>query len=204
MTYTNFTPITIGSINWGVPLNTAIQNHDRAFNQTTPQDHDLLAWNFSVAVASGATGPTSGTVTMVKLWFRQALTVTNVAIGLGAAGVTLTAGQNFAGLYDSSGNRLGVTADQAANWVSSGFKEMALTVPVAVAAGAYYVAILSNGTTPPTLARGGILTASFANAKLTATTGAFTTGPAAQTTLPVSITMASRTLSPNPVWAGVS
>lgn len=204
MAFTNYTPIVVGSLNWGVPLNTAIQNHDRALNPVGPLDHDLLSWNYPVAAASGATGPTSGTVTMVKFWLRQSATITNVAVGLGAAGVTLTAGQNFAGLYDSSGNRLGVTADQAANWISAGFKLMPLTVPAPVAAGAYYVAFLSNGTTPPTLARGGILTASFANANLTATNGAFTTGPAAQTTLPVSITMASRTLSANPVWAGVS
>lgn len=204
MAYTNFTPIVIGSLNWGNPLNTAIQNHDRAFNQFTPQDHDLLAWNFAIPAASGATGPTSGTVSMMKLWFRQNLTVTNVAVGLGAAGVTLTAGQNFAGLYDSAGNRLGVTADQTANWATAGFKSMALVAPVPVTAGAYYVAFLSNGTTPPTLARGGIITASYANANLTATNGAFTTGPAAQTSLPVSITMASRTLSANPNWAGVS
>jgi hypothetical protein len=204
MAYTNFTPITIGSLNWGTPLNTAIQNHDRAFNQTTPQDHDLLAWNHTIAANSGATGPTSGTVTMMKVWFRQNLTVTNVAISLGAASVTPVAAQNFAGLYDSGGNRLGITADQTANWGTAGFKLMPLTVPVAVTAGAYYVAVLANAATPPTLARGGIITASAANANLTAANAAFATGPAAQTSLPVSIVMASRTLSANPNWAGVS
>lgn len=204
MAYTPFTAIAIGSLNWGTPVNTAIQNLDRS-QGTTALDHELLVWNFPLAAASGATGPTSGTVVMVKFWLRQVATVTNVAVGLGAAGVTLTAGQNFAGLYDSTGTRLGVTADQTANWGSAGFKLMALTAPVVgMAAGAYYVAILSNGTTPPTLARGGVLTASYANANLTATNGAYTTGPAAQTTLPASITMASRTLSANPTWAGVS
>lgn len=204
MAFTPYSPIAIGSINWGTPLNTAILNHDLALNVTTPLDHELIAWNVPLGALAGGTAPTSGTVTMVKLWLRQATTITNVCYGVSSQGVTLTAGQNFAGLYDSAGNRLGVTADMAANWITAGFKQTPLTAPVAVAAGAYYVALLSNGATPPSWARGGITTASIANANLTATNGAYTTGPAAQTTLPVSITMAARTLSANPTWAGVS
>lgn len=204
MAFTPFTPIVIGSINWGAPLNTAIQNHDRALNVTTPLDHELLAWNVPLGALAGGTAPTSGTVTMIKFWLRQSATITNVNYGVSSQGVTLTAGQNFAGLYDSGGNRLGVTTDRAVDWLTAGFKQTALTAPVPVAAGYYYVALLSNGTTPPSWARGGITTASIANANLTATNGAYTTGPAAQTTLPVSITMASRTLSANPTWAGVS
>jgi hypothetical protein len=46
--------------------------------------------------------------------------------------------------------------------------------------------------------------ATIPNAKLTATTARFATGPAAQTTMPVSVTMSSRTLSGNALWAAVS
>jgi hypothetical protein len=204
MTYTPFTPITIGSLAWGAPLNTAIQNHDRALNTTLPQDHELIAWNFQVGIVVGSTGPTSGTVLMQKVWLRQDATITNVCIGIGSAGVTLTAGQNFAGLYDTSGNRIGVTADQSAVWNSAGFKQMPLTAPVPVVAGAYYVALVSNAATTPTLARGGVITSSFPNANLTAVNGAFTTGPVGQTSLPLSITMAARTLTANSTWSGVS
>lgn len=204
MPFTPFSPIAIGSLNWGTPLNTAIQNHDRAFNQTTPLDHELLSWNIPLGTLSGSSGPTSGTVVTVKVFLRQPATVTNVCIAIGAAGVTLTAGQNFAGLYDSSGILLGTTADQSAVWNSAGFKQMALTAPVVAAAGAYYVGIVSNAATPPTLARGGIITSSVANANLTASDAAWATGPAGQTTLPASITLASRTLSSLPTWVGVS
>ena len=204
MAFTPFSPIPIGSLLWGAPLNAAIVNHDVTFNTAVPQDHALISWNFQVGIVVGSTGPTSGTVLMQKVWLRQPATITNVCIGIGSAGVGLTAGQNFAGFYDSGGNRLGVTADQSANWATAGFKQMALTAPVAAAAGAYYVAVLSNAGTTPTLARGGVITSSFPNANLTAVDGAFTTGPAAQTTLPVSITMASRTLTANSTWSGVS
>lgn len=204
MPYTPFSPIAIGSLNWGGPLNSALQEHDRAFNSSTPQDHNLLSWNIPLGTLSGSSGPTSGTVVTVKVFLRQPATVTNVCIAIGAAGVTLTAGQNFAGLYDAAGIRLGITADQSAVWNSAGFKQMALTAPVAVAAGAYYVGIVSNAATPPTLARGGTITSSVANANLTATDAAWATGPAGQITLPASIAMGSRTLSSLPTWAGLS
>ena len=66
------------------------------------------------------------------------------------------------------------------------------------------MAILSNAGTTPAFARGSALIASIANIKTTATDGIWTTGPAAQTTLPVSITMASRTLTGNALWVAAS
>lgn len=203
MAYTPFTPIAIGSLAWGGPVNTAIQNLDRA-QSTTAQDHDLLYWEIDFATNLVATALTSGTVNMAKLWVRQPVTITNVCAAIGTVGAGLVAGQNFGGLYDSLGTRIGVTADQTANWGTTGFKEMALTAPVAVAAGYYYVAILSNAGTTPAFARGSALVATIVNAKLTATNGRFTTGPAAQTTMPASVTMASRTLTGNALWVAVS
>lgn len=203
MAYTPFTPIAIGSLAWGTPLNTAIQNLDRA-QTTNAQDHDLLYWQFDPGTNMVGSTITSGTVSMSKLWFRQSVTITNVALSITTVGAALVAGQNFAGLYDSLGTLLSSTADQTANWGTIGFKEMALTAPQAVAAGYYYVAVVSNAGTTPAFARGSALTASIANAKLTATNGRFTTGPAGQTTLPASITMAARTLTGNALWVAVS
>jgi hypothetical protein len=204
MAYTPYSPIPIGSINWGAPLNNAIVELDEANNGTTAQDHNMLAWQFDLASNMVATALTSGTVNMSKLWIRQPVTITNVCVSIGTVGAALVAGQNFAGLYNSAGIRVGVTADQTANWGTTGFKEMALTAPFAAAAGDYYVAVLSNAGTTPAFARGSALVSSIANANLTATNGRFTTGPAGQTTLPASVVMAARTLTGNALWAGVS
>lgn len=203
MAYTPFTPIAIGSLNWGTPVNNGIATIDAA-QTTNALDHDLLIWGFDPATNMVGTVLTSGTVNMAKLWVRQPTTITNVGASIATVGAALVAGQNFGGLYDAAGNRIGVTADQTAAWGTVGFKEMALTAPVAVTPGAYYVAVLSNAGTTPAFARGSALTSSIANAKLTATTGRFTTGPAAQTTLPVSITMAARTLTGNALWTAMS
>ena len=206
MVYTPyFPPIAIGSLNWGAPLNTALANLDRA-QPSTAQDQDMIQWTFDPASNMVGTALTSGTVNMAKIWIRQPVTINDVGASIATVGTGLTAGQNFAGLYDSAGIRLGQTADQTAAWGTVGYKQMALTAPVVIAApGAYYVAILSNaGTATPAFARGSALTSSIANANTTAANGRFTTGPAAQTTLPASITMASRTLTGNALWVSVA
>lgn len=199
-----FNPIPIGSANWGTPLNAAIAELD-SNQEPKAADQEMIAWQMDPATNMVATAITSGTVSWSKLWIRQPVTITNVCVAIGTVGASLVAGQNFAGLYDPAGNRVGVTADQTANWATVGFKEMALTAPVVVSAPTYlYVAVLSNAATTPAFARGSALTATIANAKLTATDARFATGPAAQTTLPVSVTMASRTLAGNALWAAVS
>jgi hypothetical protein len=204
MAYTPYFPaIAIGSAAWGTPLNAALANLDRV-QESTASDHGLINWNWNPGPNMVATAITSGTVFMVKVWIRQPVTVDSVAVGIGTVGAALVAGQNFAGLYDAGGNRLGQTADQTAAWGTTGGKDMALTAPVVITTpGAYYVAILSNAGTTPAFARGSALVASIVNINLTATDGAYATGPAGQTSLPASITMASRTLTGNAMWAAV-
>lgn len=203
MPYVPSTPIAIGSLAWGTPVNDRFANLDRAQVQVA-QDHDFITWQFDPATNMVGTVITSGTVNMSKLWIRQNVTITNVCVSISAVGAGLVAGQNFGGLYDSLGTRIGVTADQTAAWGTAGFKEMALTAPVAVTPGYYYVAIVSNAGTTPAFCRGSAITASVPNAKLTVTNGRFTINPAGQTSLPASITMGARTLTANSLWVAVS
>jgi hypothetical protein len=124
-------------------------------------------------------------------------------VGIEAAGATLTAGQCFVGLYNSSGTRLAVSADQSANWTSTGLKTIALTAPQTLAVGSYYVAILAVGTTPPQFAMGagGATTVS---AGLATGAARFLTGPTSQTSLPASITLSSQTVTSGARWAALS
>lgn len=199
-----FPPISIGSLNWGTPLNNALAEIDSS-QTTNPHDHDMIQWQFDPASNMVGTALTSGTVNWSKLWIRQPTTITNVFVAISTTGAGLVVGQNFAGLYDPAGSRVGVTADQTAAWGTAGLKLMALTAPVVVATpGYFYVAIVSNAGTTPSFARGSALTASIPNANLTTTNGRFLTGPAAQTSLPLSVTPATRTLTANALWSAVS
>ena len=192
-----------GTLNWDVPLNSIL---GQLGNHWYPSDQGWLSWTHDPANNVGSAPlNTSGIVYMLAVPLRQITTVSTIIVGVQAAGGTLTAGQCFAGLYDSTGVRVGVTADQAANWGTTGAKVMPLTAPALLQPGMYYVALLFNGGTGPALTRGitdalgGVM-----NTNLTAATFRFSSGPTAQTSLPASITMASRTSVMTCWWAGIA
>lgn len=197
-------PIPIGTDPWGALLNDTLFELHRTV-ETNPVDHGRIAWTFDPASNSGSTVIATGTPFMSKVWVREPTTLSSIGISITTAGVTLTAGQNFVGIYNAAGTRIAQSADQTAAWAGTGYMEAAMTAPVAVVPGAYYLTILANGTTAPSLARGAVAGsgASTINFGLTATTGRYATGPAAQTSLPASITMASRTLSAVSMWSVV-
>lgn len=180
-----------GTLNWDIPLNSILA---QLGNQWYPSDQGFLAWSTDPIANFGNTAPALGVVTMVAVPLRQTATVSRIILSIpsGVAGVTLTAGQNFAGIYNSAGTRVGVTADQASNWQSTGVKDMPLTVAANLTAGMYYVAVVTNGATGPAFARQTSDSQGSLNANLTAATFRVSTILTGQTSLPASITMASR------------
>lgn len=176
-------------------------------NSWVPTDQGLTAWTFDPAACSSAgTTLSAGFIYLFELILRQAATINRVHAVLGSAGSGLTANQCLAGLYDSGGARVGITADQSTAWASAGNKAMSLTAPYAAAAGRYYVAMLFNGTTSPSLACGSTHGATFTpgNANLAAGTYRFCRSASGQTALPSSITLSGYTPDANNVWTAAS
>ncbi|MGZ4619638.1 MAG: hypothetical protein ACXV3F_13190, partial [Frankiaceae bacterium] len=166
-------------------------------------DQGLIAWSAAPDSAANNTPLVSGTIYLVKVWLRQAQTIANILLSVGCAGSGLTPGQNLAALIDSNGNQRGTTADQAAAWASTGVQTMALTCPYNAAPGWYYVAILSAGTTPPSLqncnANPGI------NAGLATTALRMAINGTSQTSIPASFTLSSNsTCGARLWWAAIS
>lgn len=206
-------PITIGSLNWGTPVNDSLLDLDarvkglRRSQTSTAVDQNLVAWSFDPATNLGASTITTGSVLMIRIAVREAASITNLILSVNTAGVGLTAGQNFAGLYTDTGGLLSQTADQTANWGSTGVKVMPLTAPVGTLGGSYlFVAVLTNGGTSPSFARGSQLSsgASTVNVGLTTTEARYATSGAGLTSLPGSITMGARTQSAMALWAAMS
>ena len=196
---------THGQLLWDTPLDLALRN--LASGTFLPNDHGYLNWSTNPANSTGGANPATGSVRMVKLpRLPQSYTITTVTAFVSTAGVALTANQCFAGIYDSAGTRQGVTADQSAVWNTTGLKAMALTVPYVVSAQAdIWAAVLYNGTSCSFAVAATV--AGFNdlfNANLTPSTARYTIGPAAQTSLPASITMASRTNSSQATWMAVA
>jgi hypothetical protein len=118
----------------------------------TPDDHGWIAWNYDPIIAAAGGAPTAGFAYFMLLPIRKATTITNLIMYVQTAGVTLTSGQNLAGLFDSGGNLLSATASQHTAWQTTGLKTMALGTPQSVAAGLYYIGFFVNGSTVPQFA----------------------------------------------------
>lgn len=119
-----------------------------------PSDNGLLGANGDPALFSSTLKLVSGQIYVAMVWCPSG-TVTNLWMYATTGGSGLTAGENFAGLYSLTGNQLAVTADQSTAWLANQGIQMPLVTPyVNQSSQNLYVAILSNGTTPPTLIRG--------------------------------------------------
>jgi hypothetical protein len=172
----------------------------------TPDQQGWLAWNYDPVYCSNSSNLTTQTVAVARIVLPTAITVTNIAVFAVNAGATLTSGQSLIGLYDATGTRQAVSADQSASWTSSGLKTVAMGTPYSATAGIYYVALLCNGTTPMGPARTNSSGAIIANAGLTAANFRFGIAATAQTSLPASFTPSSMTGGTGAVgfWCAIS
>lgn len=170
-----------------------------------PDDHGLISWTDPPTSLSGAGfGLTTGQVYLSKLKIvNRSTVVSNIKYFLTVAQVGGTSGQNFVGLYNSSGTLLIASGDQTTNFSTTGEKTAAIT-PQTLAVGSYYVAFLANhATTAPSVAGGGGNSA-LNNVGLTAATGRFLNTSAGNTALPASITLASQSINTASRWAGLT
>lgn len=171
----------------------------------TPAGQGLSAWTYDPTAATSSTLLTAGTIYLVKLENLPADTVTKVYWAVATAGATATAGQNWVGLFDSSGARLAQTGVDSDAGAGTGLKTTTITGQALTPGGFIWAAFLFNASTIPTVARSSTGTAAAAayNAGTTAATMRAATAGTSQTTLPSSITPASNVAATFPIWAAV-
>lgn len=178
------------------PAWAAIAATDLPTEGPLPADLGWLAWSSDPGDAGASGAPAAGTITLIAIWLRQAATITNVIYQVSTAGSGLTAGQNLIGVYDSGGTQRAITADQTANWGTAQARVVPFTAAYSAAPGKYWLAILSNGTTPPTF-RCGPTAGTLANAGLSGASLRYATNLTAQTSLPASLTLANNVTTGN-------
>jgi hypothetical protein len=186
----------------------SLQNSINSIGFMTPQvplpsDISYMAWSFDPLMADAATAPTLGDIQLVRMVLRSPQTISNIVVSVGTAGTTLTAGQNFAGLYNASGTRVALTADQTTPWGSTGVKTMALTAPYVAAAGHYYVAFVTNGIAPPMFGAKTNLGATLINGASPANSYRFATNGTG-TALPATLTLASNVAADEALWVALT
>lgn len=160
-------------------------------------------------IAPGNIRPSSGRIDLVKVPLPVSGTITNVLLSQNQAGAGLTAGQNLVAVYDSTGARIGVSADQSATWAAGTAepRTIPLVTPVAVTGGrgAYvYVAVLSVGTTTVGLRALAAPGGTFFNLPNPPAKYWVASNLTGQTSLPASLDLTANVPGNNSYWAGVS
>lgn len=170
-----------------------------------PADQGFVTWTYDPAMAANGTNTISGTVYLARVILRYSATVSKVMLSIASGAATVTANQNFVGIYDSTGTRQAVTAAGSIDsaLTSAGVLTATLSTTPTLAAGMYWVAFVNNATTPAQLGRASAL-ASTPNANLTNANYRFAVNGTSQTSLPASITPASNTVTNSfSMWAAV-
>lgn len=196
----------IARIPTGSTSTTVALGNDSRLNvyEWTPADHGMQAWAYDpVRVGSTSTVVTAGVLNVIKVKLPVAGSLTKVFLYVNTAGATLT--NSFAGLYDSSGTRQALTADQSSNWTSTGLKTISFTGSYSAAIGSFYIAILvGTATTAPAFGRNTSSGATgLINANVTGASLRFATISTGLTALPASFTPASLTASDVGYWGAV-
>lgn len=171
-----------------------------------PGDNNMVAWNYHPAGVS-TTGSllTSGTLYLNKVVFRnKKSSVTKLWRIQGTAGATPTSGQNFMGLYDSTGALLSSVNIDAQVTDSNGPKSATLDTPLSnLVAGTYFVGLLFNAGTVPVIYRTAQPFTADAMANQSASQYNHATNGTSLTALPSSVTLSSNALGQS-IWVGVS
>lgn len=177
------------------------------YQSDNPSKHGLIEWNYDPISTSSGTGTSgsSGTLYLHKINAQTGGTVSNIHVVVGTAGSSLTSGQNFAAIYNSSGTRLAVTTDQTTAWGSTGHKVMTLSGSTSLTVGSdYYVGLLAVGSTPPAFVRGPTGQAA-PNANLTGAALRFSVNGTGLTSTPSSVTLSSNSgTNAQPYWVALS
>ena len=170
-----------------------------------PVDHGLKTWAYDPMICSTSAAATSGLLYFQKVHLKQPMTITNIVMHVGTAGATLTSGQNFAALYRADRTLIAVTADQSTAWTSTGVKTMALSGgPYSLAAGDYYVAHWSVGTTPVGLLRSSPNVGALVNVGFTQPNFRQGTADSGLTTTAPSTFSSTQSSSASAGWAALS
>ncbi len=171
-----------------------------------PEDYNYRVWTYDPMIAANATTPTSGVLYLQRVTVRASQTVSKIMYGVvSVTGMSLTAGQNFVGIYDNNGTLVGSSADISSAITAGGELIFNLSSATTLSQNSFYwIGILLNGT-PPTIARGAAQVNNFGSSQLTGATrrfGAFGTG---LTSLPGTITPASIiSVTTNTYWSAAS
>jgi hypothetical protein len=172
--------------------------------EATPANHGAIAWTADPSITTYTVAATNGTLFLSAVYIPNPVTAIKIWWKIATAGATPTAGQNFVGLYNSSGTRLASVGVDGRITTAGLYSE---TISVALTPGWYWVGFLLNSATPPQLrsSTGGVAAdAAWINFNLTAAQSRYAINGTGLTALPATITPSSNSQSSYAIWAALS
>jgi len=167
-----------------------------------PSDYGLIAWSYDAGLASqSSTTVSGGTLYLTAVYPRAAFNSTKVYFSVATVGVTPTAGDNWIGLYNTSGTLLASKGIDSNVTAGVGLQTITWTSATgAQPAGQYWIGFYFNAGTEPTLYRAptpadnatqniGLTTTNY---RMCQQAGGFTTA------LPSPLTVSSNSISGSP------
>jgi hypothetical protein len=144
------TPTANGTAAAGTSTRWSRGDHVHSPKAVEPTIHGYKGWSYDPVNASGSATCGAGALYAARVSVPSPVSINSVVLFMQAAGVTLTSGQCFAGVWSAAnGALIGLTANQSTAWESVGTKAMALTGGPFTVTGDVYVGWWSNGTTQP-------------------------------------------------------
>jgi len=160
-----------------------------------PADLGLLACTFDPMTASQTPLQlTASAINWVKCKIPAGSIITNLTIQIGTGGAGASVTQGFLGVYDTSGNLLGTTANQTTSWQSVGRKTHALVSPIAASIHDRDVILVMYAvatTLPKFLYNGGSGVPDFGGQSAASWVAGQITGQVGLSALPSTITLSS-------------
>ncbi|WP_051844049.1 hypothetical protein [Streptomyces sp. NRRL S-813] len=175
-----------------------------------PSDQGLLAWTYDPNEAGHVTAQSAagvaGRITLTKILLRKTITWSSIWLGLAGVDTGATLTNCYLGVYDQAGTLRGSTADLSATFVNaSNAKAIALPLTASFSAppGAYYIAMLLNGSWSTNVFTFKSSSAGISvNANLTAPNLRYSNMLSGQTSLPASLDLTQQTTTLiNTGWA---
>ncbi len=176
-----------------------------ALGMATPRSsNNFYCWTCDPLV-SGTTGSamTMGVILLMKVSFPTIATISKAWFSVSAAAVTATAGQNFIGVFNSSGTLLG-SAGIDSQIGSTGSKSVNFSSSFSVDVGFGWIGVLVNASTAPQFHRASTVMLDSVNGNRSATNYRVATNGSGLTSMATITPSANVTTSAYPFWAALS
>lgn len=179
-------------------------------NMWLPPDQGYVAWAYDSALMTSANQVTNSSLYLVRVVLRATATVTYISWGQTTAATTPVANESYAVLINSAGTVVAATAPGTLDTLITSANQVikaTLATPYSATAGNYWIGLVFNAATAPTLGRNGLTgTVWTGNAGLTSSSYRFAINGTSvtATTAPTAITPSSNSATGMQLWAAVS